>query len=665
MTDARLYGRRRIIEFVREALQRNGIPDRPLPIMLLVGPRGSGGSAMLAGLWSELSADCLSAHLDLASAQGVEDIVFAAMHGLGRKIPGIRPIAFPRLMLSFKALSFADDGGGRAAFDAYLRGTGDAAFRAALNDWADRAAPLLSSPGQQFLWRAAVKALGGVFSFVRRRHEAKILHWYAEQIPGGIREYDPLWELYTWHHEKGDEPARKVGRTVCAALLADLRSDFNDAPIRHGQRHSNCLLLADNCGGKTGDLFLELLAECRRDSNRVGDAPDPALVVAVQRGRMRRRRSRPIDATDDRLAFSTPHPYAADADHPTWWYPVRLTDLSDKDVGEITRSSVLGSNSRDADVIHALTGGHPESADRLATLLALFGRASFDSRQLLVERLPSAQALPDDWPEDDGEETTVEEYLLKRMFTGDLTVAGDGSIDAEDNPTLTAMAVLSATPGLRPGACNAALQYLGRTQVDATTAQERLTAAMWLEETPEGDPGPLHPLARLLLQRWLARRPEAWRDAHKGYAAAYSRPQDIVIRHYHHLAQVEPSFPDPLTMVIGFLDRQFTECTSRQEWLDLLDQVTAAPNRCRTTRDPRVFVTTLAEAADPGSAHQTIRRLTVARWLYNDRCFDPARKLAQLIAHEYDYLAALCKDDSEVLFRQSAKYRRIEHTWEG
>ncbi|AEW99288.1 P-loop NTPase family protein [Streptantibioticus cattleyicolor] len=675
MSGARLYGRRRIVDFVDHALRRDGGPRRPLPILLLTGPRGSGGSALLAELWEEFSLRALGARLDLSAAQGVEDIVLATMQGLGRRVPGIRPIDFPRLRMAFKALSFVDDGGGRVAFEAYLRaGRRDAAVMSALYDWADRAAPLLNSPGRQLLMTAAVRALGGLLSGIRGRRDARILRWYAGNgISSGGTEYDPLWELYGWHHQQLPAAARKVGKTLCAAFLADLRSDFHDVTVVHGRRPANCLLLLDNTGGRAGELFLELLAECRRDDHRARALPDPAVIVAVQRGRVRRRTGEPVAATDERLVLPARDPAGPDDDHPTWWYPVRLTDLGERDVAEVCRSSVLGSGSRDADFLHALTGGHPAATDRLATLLAIFGRQPFDPRRLLDTPLPPAHQLPDHWaaddPGDDGDgddEPTVEDHLLARTLGADFATAPEATADGEDDPLLDTMAVLAATPGLRPAACTATLAYLGWDAADATEARQRLAAALWLEEDPGGAASRVHPLAALLLRRRLARRPRLWRDVHEGYAVHYSRHGDTVLHQHHTLARAEPSDPTALAQVVGHLAKRFDdEDTGREEWLAVLDRITAAPTRLRTTRDPRGFVTTLAGAADPGDRERILTRLTVARWLHHDRCFDPFHRLAQLIANEYDYLAALSADDSDVLFRRSAQHRALQSLWEG
>jgi hypothetical protein len=662
VTDVRLYGRMRIVEFVEKALKRDGVPEKPLPIVLLVGPRGSGGSMLLGRLWDEFAADCLGVRLDLKAAQGVEDIVLAAVQGLARKVRGIRGIGFPRIAMLLKALSFVDDGGGRTAFEAYLRaGPREAAAKTALNDWARRAAPLVS-PEQQVLLGAVAKLLGALRSAVGRSRDARVLGWLADYgTRSGGGGYDSLWELYRLHHGRtGDtDTPRPVAKTLCAAFLADLRSDFNESPLLHGQRPKNCLLLLDNAGGRAGDLFLELLAECRRESGAGGERPDPAVVVAVQRGRVRRRVIEPVEPTDERLDFDVRHPAApGDGGHPVWWYPVRLADLDNEYVVEMCASGVLGSQNRDADFLYALTGGHPESVGALARLLARLGRAApYDPRLLLGE-----QELPDDWTPVGGGDAAVEEHLLRRTLADDLVIGPDGGILADGNPMLDVMAVLSVTPGLRRGACNAALQYLGWEQFDADTAQRRLTAAMWLDETPDGAAARLHPLIALLLRRWLARQPEAWRRAHMGYAAHYSRREDAPVRHHHTLALVEPSQRQPLATVVGYLEEEYARCGSPQDWLRVLDQVTAAPNRLRTTLDPRSFVTALAGVADARSRHQAITRLTVARWLYNDRYFDPARQLAQTIANEYGHLAD-GTDDNEVLFRQAGKYRRVENNW--
>lgn len=654
--DVKLYGRGPIVGRIKKELEREGVPDRPPSIVLLAGSHGSGGTALLKHLWYEFSAVSLTAHLDLASAQGTDDAVFAAMHGLRRRILGIRPIDFPRLGLALKALSFDHDGDGRPAFEKYLQERSRRARRnSTLNDWANRATSLLTSVDQKIMLTVTAKLLDTLHLGVERHRESQILKWYSlNGISSGGAGYDPLWELYRWHQAATKDASRKVDKTLCAALLADLRTDFNDSTILHGQRTSNCLLLIDNAGGKAGRRFLELFDECRRESRLADDSPDPLVVVAAQRGKPPAFAGEPVGASDDRLK-SAP---GDEGDWPNWWCPVRLTDLDLSDVLKVTTSCVLGSTRRDADLVHALTGGHPDATSSLSTLLSVFDSSRFDPRLLLSSELPERRRLPDHWPVDESR-TTVEDFLLKRAFTDDLATRPDGTIDAAASPMLNAMAVCAATPGLRLSACQAALGFLGWTQVSAKDARNRLTETMWLD-----DSSGLHPLARLLLRRWLARDATVWRDAQQAYANYYARnPEATALLHHHDLALAESSrMGEQLTSVVTYLDKEFERC-STPDWLPILETVTDAPNRLCDQRPPEISVTSHAGAESPGDRRRIIARLTVALWLSKDRCFDPGRRLTKLVAHEYGYLTGLDRPDTELFLDKSNEYAEIWEEW--
>jgi hypothetical protein len=74
----------------------------------------------------------------------------------------------------------------------------------------------------------------------------------------------------------------------------------------------------------------------------------------------------------------------------------------------------------------------------------------------------------------------------------------------------------------------------------------------------------------------------------------------------------------------------------------------------------------LAGVAAPGSRLRTVSRLTAARWLYNDRLFDPRRRLARLIDREYFELAQLTNGDkdSSVLYSEISHFRKVTRDWE-
>ncbi|MDI5965566.1 ATP-binding protein [Streptantibioticus silvisoli] len=664
----RLYGRGRVVELVRTALRRQGIPDRPAPVVLLSGPRGSGGTALLDRIWTECGQDCLKVQVDLADAQGVEDAVLLAMAGLLERVPGIRPIRFPRLSLAVKALTYLDDGGGRSGFDAYMRGSRRyAAAQSRLDDWAGRVTPLLSGPEQQLLAVTAARTLGGVLDGLSRHQEKAVLAWFAQRRPAAGSGYDPLWDLRTARADPSPEAGRQVDKTLCAALLADLRADFNDARLLHGQRMSNPLLLFDNADSRAGRALLELVTETRREHHRGDGAADPAVLVAVRRGRLTGAVGRPLAATDERLSQPPARPAPPGTDHPVWWSPVRLTDLRPDDVAEMCRSSVLGSVRRDADFLHGLTGGHPAATADLVVLLELLGRDRFEAHDLLDTALPDPADLPRDWPEQDTGGMTVRDHLVRRVLSGFLADAPDtptGPVVLRDHPVLSAMTVCAATPGLSEGAGRAALQYLRRTDDDAASVHERLTSALWLERDADGGGPGLHPLAALLLRQLAARdTPRQWERLHTGHMTHYAHTGDEPLRHLHQLALVENPQQRNLTAVTGYLDRCADDRPTRA-WLTLLDQVTAAPNRLRTTMSREAVVTRLAGATAPGDRPRVVARLTVARWLFADRSFDPAHGLAKVIADEYDHLAGLTDGDSEPLYRESGRYRRVQREWE-
>jgi hypothetical protein len=652
----RLYGRGRVVDLVGEGLRRKGVPDRQLPLVLLAGPHGSGGTALLDRLWARYGPDCLCAHLDLASAQGADDVVLAMMQGLGRKVSGIRPISFPRLRLAFKALNFPPDGGGRAAFDAYMDAT-DHGAADEVNGWANRASVLLRTPEQQFIAAVVARTASWLLSGFDHRGEKPALRWHAENgISSGGSGYSPLWELFGRQRAAANDVSRHIEKTLCAALLADLRTDFNARSLAHGQRRANCLLLLDNAGGNAGERVLDLLAECRRDNAKAGHDPDPALIVAVLRGRMLRRAGTPIASTDERLWFGNPTAY------PDGWLPVRLTDLTAPDVVDLTSSGLLGDGRRDADFVHALTGGHPEATALLAMLLARPRMTRADLSGLLERELPIEWDVPGPRVPD-ALDIRVTDHLLQRIFPGRLNTGKDGKLDA--NPLLDAMAVCTVTPGLRLGACQKVLNAMGWKAATAIDVRSQLEEALWITPppTPDSTEPRAHPLLSLLLRHWLARDTQKWRGVHQGYMAHYSRPQDAVLRHHHALALVEPRHSEPLADVARFLDEDL-ERSDPRDWLEHLRTVTGAPNRVRGPGDPRALVTTLAGPTQPGERRRVITRLAVLRWLNQDRLCDPGWLLAQLIAIELENLAQLLTPEDEALFEEAARWRHIARMWE-
>lgn len=695
----RLYGRGKVIDFVKAALRCDDVGNRPLPILLLVGPHGSGGSALLAKLWEEVGDDCPCVPIDTANAEHVADVLLTAGQGLRRHVWGIRPLRFPRLGLALKALSFDDSGGrGRPDFNTYMRKGGRTAKASStLEKWTDRVGPLLLSPDHQLYAKLAAWVFGGLLSEIDRSRDRASLRWFAERsdVAGGS-ELDPLWRLYHWQWEQDEDKRHRADKTLCDAFLTDIRTDYNDTGLRHGPRSRNPCLLLDNADSRVGKRVLELIEESRRKSGREGEPADSLLAVAIQRHPPSREIGEPIDVTKQGLDFTRLRGEASAADYLTLWRPVYLSALSASEVVEMTPSHVLGvssrvhHNHRDAEYIRSLTGGHPEATSRLAALLPRLNSPS-DLRSLLYQSIPLE--LRDDWQITS--DTNVGDYLLKRAFADDLKTSPGGGISADGNAWLDAMATGAATPGFRLGACHAALQYCEWTEVTAEEARDRLTETMWRTESDDGQPR-LHPLAVLLLRYWLARDPAKWTSVHEGYVTHYSGPGDLALRNRHILALVVPdprwmesesetaSASEPSHMgqsldVVTYLGREWesdpalasetaadTDAVRRQTraWLNVLDTVVSAPNRLQSSRSPEAFVKALAGGSDSSGRYQIIARLTIARWLFNDRLFDPTRRLAPIIVDEYNNLARLPGGDTDLFLEEAAKYRKIQREWE-
>jgi hypothetical protein len=219
------------------------------------------------------------------------------------------------------------------------------------------------------------------------------------------------------------------------------------------------------------------------------------------------------------------------------------------------------------------------------------------------------------------------------------------------------------TPELRQVACSSVFRYLSWPDVDVRDVRDLLLGLMWAEETP-GNELVVRPLPRLLLTRRLARDDGLWRDVHQGYLSHYSGARNTVAVQYHYLALATLPGPGNLGEVAGYLDAELAPKRPAAEWNAMLGAITAAPNRLDPVGDQRDAVKQLAGRGEPGDRLRAVTRLVAARWLAGDRLFDPAHRLARLVADEYFELARLVEADTEVFYMESNRFRRIASEWE-
>lgn len=613
-----LYGRGRIADFVHQSLERHGVPDRIVPIVLLLGRRGTGKTALLDLLHERYRDVRPYVRIDLSDDPNVDALrmLVAVKSGLGRKVPRVKPISFPRFEFGLLALGLDPTDSERirqAQIDAMLKGHGLAQqIDRFQQDWAQRLDPLLSSHERQLALMLASNVLSWSLSQVGNRDRGRTAAWYdAYAAQAGGPGSNPLANLCTWDESE-------ITTALCAALLTDLRTGFN----RHGDwgRTTNCLVALDNVDTEAGMAFLEALARCRRLAP-ADEGPDPLVVVAA--------RSRqpgaelavgaPLDATSEKLRFGN---WLADSRKPApQWYPIALTDLGVAEVAAMAGSNVLGSHGRDAEFVHALACGHPEASRLLAEALAENGSA----RNLLSGKL-----------RDD---------LITALLPQDI-----------DDAMLDALTVCVATPGMDHGACDSVFRYLSwhSDVITVRAVRDFGRETLWATETGERNLTP-HPLLRTLLLHRLADQPDRWREVHEQFAAHYARASDGAAARYHSLALVTSGQKTQFAAVATHLESDFARLRA-DPWHTELRRISAAPNRLRTTADPRVTVTELAGVPDESNRSRVIARLLAALWLHHDRLFDPQRQLARVVRDEYTHLGALAGEHGAEFYTASEDY---------
>lgn len=690
-----LYGRGKILRFVTDALDRRRNRDTP-PIMLLIGPRGSGKTMLTRHLeaWHRAGAPVCAIDLGLRPDATPTAVMWLIARELSRRVANVGKPRFPLLGIGLIAVNL--DPASANSPEEQLRGKlhGGPLSGQQLTGLVAQAGTLLP-PDQRAMANEAATVLGWIVDSYNRGRLNTYLAWYAtlpELAGGDGSKLGPLLVLYRkWrdavaHSDPGTSRKAEldVWRVLTLALLQDLRNGFDKGSLTHGPRTVNCLLLLDNADTTVGRKFLGTLAGCRGD---LRSPPDPLLAISTQ-GTARPPHpsaGEPVAANDDRLSHANWLGAARDPDNPpSPFYPVLLTDLSQGDVRSEIKSHVLGGAWFDADYVHALTGGHPAAVSYLARRLEEAGTrpGGFDPRDLLT--------------------LDAEDYLLDMLCPARL------------NPRqLRAMAVFAATSRPRLRAVASVFHWIGLENANEMDIRDRFTDLIWVGIQPGAGTSPgtgtapgggdgldLRPLPRLLLRRWLARDRATWDEVHNAYLTYY-RSQDtyrsehretrertaeeyqfLALEQYHLLALTTSitagASGDSNLRTIA---TQFDEQLDRRDtaaWNASLALVTTAPNRLRGADedraaagddrhfkgDPEDVVKRLADVSLPGERQRTVTRLVAARWLYNDHSFDPSRRLARLLAEEYFDLARLTDGDSEVFYQEAERFREVARTWE-
>lgn len=254
------------------------------PVLLLLGPRGSGKTA-LAGHLENWGRSAPMAALDLAAlddgAHHPVDVLARIAFQLNARRPDFPPLALPSFAVLLMALSAEADPESRDAALGQMRealraGRAEDHSLEVLRDLVTSVGVPVGLPG----WSAAIVPL------IQGWQRARVwwrLHRRLGRVPrGGSRAQlpaDVLVEL-NQHFRHGTAAQRERAESV---LLQAFLADLQGAYTKHGgdrARTLRCLVLLDNADSELGDAFLQALIEARAAAP---GHPDPLVVVACAR----------------------------------------------------------------------------------------------------------------------------------------------------------------------------------------------------------------------------------------------------------------------------------------------------------------------------------------------------------------------------------------------
>ncbi|OKH99066.1 hypothetical protein A6A06_26105 [Streptomyces sp. CB02923] len=273
-----------IRKFVGQRLLRAHGEHTRHPVLLLLGPRGSGKTA-LSGRLENWGRRAPMAALDLAALDdGVHhpvDVLARIAFQLNARRPDFPPLALPSFAVLLMALSTEADPESRDAALGQMRealrtGRAEDHSLAVLRELVTSVGVPMGLPG----WSAAAVPL------IQGWQRARVwwgVHRRLGRVPrGGSRPQvpaDALVEL-NQHFRHGTAAQRERAESVLLqAFLADLQGAYTK---RGGDRIRTlrCLVLLDNADSELGDAFLQALVEARAAGSGL---PDPLVVVASAR----------------------------------------------------------------------------------------------------------------------------------------------------------------------------------------------------------------------------------------------------------------------------------------------------------------------------------------------------------------------------------------------
>ncbi|MFF0561002.1 hypothetical protein [Streptomyces sp. NPDC004266] len=673
--DRELYGREaaldegglvaRLVGLARQGTARVAYEhgDDP-PVTVFTGGRGMGKTALLKEVRNRYKGHTPLALLDCARIEPPAD------HGpgwtpvtgalaelavqLSPKVPGARPVRFPRLSLGLVAvasLAWSQEDDERARRDLQRLGpllaTVDATRGAAAN-WVGKVLAKLaatfaeaSAPLAGLLAEATVETvLEEVFGRLQRTSES----WYGTYRNAGGRAKAGLQQLAI-DFEQGGRRRGEAEAFLVGALIEDLRHAYTG--LQRGARIGRPLLLLDNAHEPLGRQLVEPILRARAAEGR----RDRVVVLATSRVREHEGLRQATRTRLPETAHRAPCPRGTSVG--SGILAVELTPLSPAQTrSAFDRHDPAGRTPAElARAVHRLTGGRPLG-------VTLLGRAAGEAPAELRAGLTPGRLL-DLTVElrEDAPPVPVAPALLAEL----LPVRRPGPY-----------AVLAATHDEESARmlAHARLQAESLDGDVALRVRDQLRAEDWGE-------GPGHFVADPLLRALLLYRLRFEDDDHPRYAAWHA-VHETLYRHYG------PG-PGPYRLHHGLaLGRAEEAVTHLREtfpgqdvlgWLGRLRFIAAAPyprERNRPGPDPRRAVAlgqeppgALPTGLDPDTTelHLSVRRLLHAVWLLTDPLALPDDEVADRLAHELRRLSGRHLTGSGSLWDAASHWPRDIRAW--
>ena len=607
---AKMVGRSAIADSLVLDCLRRGASDAEVPIIILLGRRGSGKTSLLTYIRERLASSDEMPYVLVDCAERQQPTVWRLIcdvaGGMNKRWRGFGRLQFPRTTLGRLAAEHGplppDDQEAKQCLLSALREAAKLSQRAMTVDQilVNVINVMRAPPGVGGLAGQAVRMTARSEAAVKRSY-GPALKYFGDrwQDDGdGLATLITLNRRFHAHHPRAEH-------VLCKALLDDLIGEFTR------RRHKfNCTVLLDNCEGQCAVDFLNLLAELRRPI-------DPLLMIAASRSVPK--------LTDLDSQWSLPWEQATPAlprvpdtegvdyaewkrkrksvNNPAcWWYPVWLRDLT---LAELNDSV----DYRHAGFLHRLTHGHPWGAQQVARVLPVADviRSSDDTalHDLLLGEAPT--------------------YLLEGLETV--------------RPTLVKWsAAQTIETAMR------ALDHDGHPDL-----YEELMYRLWLVPGRRRHELQLHPWLRRILLHELAGS-TGWEKAHRElcrYCDEHERPAEAA---YHSLA-LDDAYP-----AVNYLSSIFHKIDA-DHWIKEFDGITSAPKLLVSWQMAEQQYETMMRERGGDVLANVIFSMVAARSIWSDPLGDPTYSLKDTIADGYARLADMATAGF-LRYRGEARYYR-------